>query len=143
MSLAIIDFNGTLYDPFKDQLMPGAKDLLESLRKKGIAMVLVSKQMLEGGEDLGRLGIEEYFSEVAWVDQKTRAHFREIMERHGAKPEDTYVIGDYLASEIRAGVEAGAFTIHYKGGHRSALEENSIKPDAVIDNLIDALQYIE
>ena len=142
MSLAIIDFNGTLYDPFRSGLMPGAKELLEALKKKGVPVVVVSKQELEGSGRLRQLEIDEYINEALFVDQKTGEHFREIMERHDAKPEEAYVIGDYLASEIRAGVEAGAFTIHYKGGHRSGLVEDSIKPDAAVENLADALQYI-
>src|SRR3989344_3022903 len=142
MSLAIIDFNGTLYDPFRPGLMPGAKELLEALKMKGVPVVVVSKQELDGSGRLKQLGIDEYINEAIFVDQKTGEHFREIMERHGAKPEETYVIGDYLAFEIRAGVEAGAFTIHYKGGHRSGVAEDSITPNATIDDLSDALQYI-
>ena len=120
MKLTIIDFNGTLYDPFKAALMPGARELLEALKKKGIPVVVVSKQELDGSGRLEQLGIDEYIDEAIFVDQKTGEHFAEIMERHHTRPEETYVIGDYLASEIRAGVEAGAFTIHYKGGHRSS-----------------------
>jgi|SRR3989344_8401197 len=142
MSLVIIDFNGTVFDPFRDRLMLGAKELLDGLKKREVPIVVVSKQELSSGETLDRLGIANYFSEVAWVEQKTGEQFREIMVRHGAKPEETYVIGDYLASEIRAGVEAGAFTIHYKGGHRSSLEESSIQPNTAVDSLADALKYI-
>ena len=142
MTLLIIDFNGTIYDPESAGLMPGAKELLEGLKAKNIPMMLVSKQVF-GREGLpAQLGIADYFSEILFVDQKTGKHFLEIMERHGAKPENTYVIGDYLPSEIRAGNEAGAFTIHFKYGHHTDFAEDSITPNAVVGNLADALQYI-
>lgn len=142
MSLVIIDFNGTLYDPSRTGLMPGAKELLAGLKEKGIPAVIVSKQELDGSGRLKQLGIDEYIDEAIFVDQKTGKHFREIMARHKAGPEETYVIGDYLASEIRAGIEAGAFTIHYKGGHRSSFAEDSIKPNMSVDTLTEALHYI-
>src|SRR3989344_6957141 len=137
MTLVIIDFNGTVYDPEHDCLMPGAKELLDGLKAKGIKMVLVSKQGL-GREGLpAQLGIAEYFAEILFVEQKTRPLFLEIMHRYGAKPEETYVIGDYPRSEIRAGNEAGAFTIHFIGGRYPSTEysEELEKPDAQIERL--------
>src|SRR3990167_11325574 len=137
MSLAIIDFNGTVYDPEHDCLMPGEKELLEGLKTEGIKMVLVSKQVL-GREGLpAQLGIAKYFAEVLFVEQKTGALFLEIMGQYGAKPENTYVIGDYPPSEIRAGNEAGAFTIHFIGGRYPSTEysEELEKPDVQIELL--------
>ena len=144
MSFVVIDFNGTMYDPESGTLMSGGKELLEKLKKKGATMVLVSKQVL-GREGLpAQLGIAKYFAEILFVEQKTGTLFTEIMNRYGVKPENTYVIGDYPPSEIRAGNEAGAFTMHFIGGRYPSLEyENaSDKPRAQILNLFDALQYI-
>jgi len=144
MSLAIIDFNGTVYDPEHDCLMPGAKELLEGLKAKGIKMVLVSKQVL-GREGLpAQLGIADYFAEILFVEQKTGTLFTEIMNRYGVKPENTYVIGDYPPSEIRAGNGAGAFTIHFIGGRYPSIEyvDDLGKPNVQIECLTDALEYI-
>ncbi|HEY4527118.1 MAG TPA: HAD family hydrolase [Candidatus Paceibacterota bacterium] len=144
MRLAIIDFNGTMCDPGTNALVLGAKELLDGLKSKGVRMVLVSKQVL-GREGLPKqLGIADYFDEILFVEQKTGTLFLEIMNRYEAKPENTYVIGDYPPSEIRAGNEAGAFTMHFIGGRYPSLEyENaSDKPRAQILNLFDALQYI-
>ena len=144
MKLAIIDFNGTMYDPFTGALMPCARELLVGLRQKGVTMVLVSKQVL-GREGLPKqLGIADYFAEILFVEEKTGKQFREIMRKYGVKPQDTYVIGDYQASEIKAGNEAGAFTIHYTGGrYPLASSDEDERADAQIERLPDALQYIE
>ena len=144
MSLAIIDFNGTMYDPESDALMPGVKVLLEWLKAKDIPMVLVSKQVL-GREGLPKqLGIADYFAEILFVDQKTGDQFRKIMDTYGVKPEETFVLGDYPASEIRAGNEAGAFTMHFIGGRYPSMEyeKDSDKPKAQVLNLVDALKYV-
>src|SRR3989344_994539 len=144
MSFVVIDFNGTTYDPESGTLMSGGKELLEKLKKKGATMVLVSKQVL-GREGLpAQLGIAKYFAEVLFVEQKTGALFLEIMGQYGAKPENTYVIGDYPPSEIRAGNEAGAFTIHFIGGRYPSIEyvDDLEKPNVQIERLTDALEYI-
>lgn len=145
MLLAIIDFNGTMYDPETGTLVPGAKELLEGLKQKGVVMALVSKQVL-GREGLPKkLGIADYFAEILFVDQKTGQQFRKIMDTYRAKPQETFVIGDYPASEIRAGNEAGAFTLHFIGGRYPLLEmENDLeKPKVQIETLPEALRYIE
>lgn len=145
MKLVIIDFNGTMYDPYTGALLAGVRELLEGLKQKGVVMVLVSKQVL-GREGLPKqLGIADYFAEILFVDQKTGEQFREIMDTHSAKSEDTFVIGDYPASEIRAGNEAGAFTMHFIGGRYPSMEyeNDSEKPKAQIQALPDALRYIK
>ena|SRR3989338_8913618 len=145
MSFVVIDFNGTMYDPESGTLMSGGKELLEKLKKKGATMVLVSKQVL-GREGLpAQLGIAKYFAEILFVEQKTGTLFTEIMNRYGVKPENTYVIGDYPPSEIRAGNEAGAFTIHFIGGRYPSTEysEELEKPDVQIERLPEALRYIQ
>lgn len=144
MTLVILDFNGTLYDPMASALMPGAKELLEALQKKDIPTVLVSKRVF-GREGLPeQLGIAPYLSETLFVEAKTGELFKQVMERYGAKPEETFVIGDYPASEIHAGNEAGAFTIQFKRGRYSdfQVESESDRPCAVIKELAEALIYI-
>lgn len=144
MTLVIIDFNGTMYDLETGTLMPGAKELLDGLKEKGVTTVLVSKQVL-GREGLpAQLGIADYFAEILFVDEKTGKLFCEIMERYRATAENTYVIGDYPPSEIRAGNEAGAFTIHFKRGRYSDLPTNdeNEKAHVTVEHLQEALAYI-
>ena len=143
--LAIIDFNGTLYDPESDDLMPGARELLDGLKARGVPMVLMSKRVA-GRENLpAELGIADYFAEMAFVEQKTGQHMLEIISRYKSTPERTFIIGDYPRSEIRAGNEAGAFTMHFLGGRYPSMEYESEleRPDVQIETLPDALRYIE
>lgn len=142
MALVILDFNGTIYDPERDGLIDGAKELLDELKRRHIPIVLVSKQALWRGGVLGDLGIADYFADVAFVDQKTGQQFLDIMQKHEATPDQTFVIGDYLPSEIRAGNDAGAFTIHYRKGKLGEFDAASIVPSATVEKLTDALLFI-
>lgn len=143
MSLVIIDFNRTLYDPDTERLMEGAEAFLSGLTQKGATLVLVSKKEGSRETKLAELGIADLFTEALFVEQKTEALFREIIMRYGA--EHNYVLGDYLYQEIRAGKLAGATTIHFKNGYFADLEpeHSSDVPDHVVTVLGGALQYIE
>lgn len=144
MKLAIIDFNRTLYDPDTDNLMPGALELLMALAKRGVRMALLSRDVASRADLLERLGILDFFSETAFVPDKTGAVVRGIMERQEATPEETYVIGDYIYQDIRAGNEAGAYTIQFKQGMLSDREPQTQYdvPRAVIHSLEDAVEIV-
>ena len=121
MTLAIFDFNRTIYDPEKDELIEGARVLLEHLAQSGVCMLLISKRENGRTQTLARLGIEGFFQDVIFTDEKTSQLFSDVISKHNVTPESVYVVGDHLYSEIRAGNRAGARTIHFKHGKFAAL----------------------
>lgn len=144
MTLAIIDFNRTIYDPDTEELVTGAAEFLAALAKREICMVLLSRDVGGRLDILDRLGVKGFFSETVFVADKTAAVMRDVMERYGATPKETFVVGDYLYQDIRAGNQAGAFTIQYKQGPlagRGPQTPDDI-PKAVVKNLIDAAAFI-
>jgi 4-nitrophenyl phosphatase len=63
--------------------------------------------------------------------------FRQAMERMGATPETTAMVGDRLSTDIVGGINAGIMTILLLSGVTSEadLAQSSIKPDLIYDDL--------
>jgi 4-nitrophenyl phosphatase len=63
--------------------------------------------------------------------------FRQAMDRMGAKPETTAMVGDRLTTDIVGGINAGIMTILLLSGVTSEAElaRSSIRPDLVYDDL--------
>lgn len=115
-TLAIIDFNRTIYDPEKRGLLPGAKEVLLSLVKRGVILSLVSRIEPGRADILCDLGLTDIFASTHFVNTKSPQLFTEIIFAHRSDTEHAYVIGDYLHEEIRSGNRAGARTIWLRRG---------------------------
>lgn len=142
MTLMIIDYNRTLYDPEEDCLFQGALELLQALKKKEVTLVLVSRKEEGRSTRLSELGIEDFFSEILFVEEKNEQLFRAIRTRYPGQ--FCYVLGDYLYQEIRAGNQACAATIHFKHGKFAECvpESHEDIPDVVVTQLSEVLQHL-
>ena len=110
-TLAIIDFNRTIYDPETRELLPGAREVLTALLKREIILSLVSRIEPGRTEILESLGFMGVFSSTHFVHEKTPELFTEIINMHKSDSQHTYIVGDYLHEEIRSGNKIGAHTI--------------------------------
>jgi FMN phosphatase YigB (HAD superfamily) len=117
----IFDFNRTLYDPDTDALVPGVLELLAELSALGAELHLVSK--LEAGREdtLESLGLCNFFTTTAFVEDKEHA-IRRIAE---SSTLPMYVVGDHLHNEIRIGNKYGAKTVWFKRGKFMELKPES------------------
>lgn len=142
MTLMIIDYNRTLYDPEKDSLVPGALELLNTLQERALSLILVSRKEEGRSTRLSELGIEHFFSEILFVEEKTEQVFRAIRARYPSQ--FCYVLGDYLYQEIRAGNLACAVTIHFKQGKFAECEPEVLEdiPDVVVTQLSEVVQHL-
>lgn len=108
----IFDLMGTLYDPWQAKLYTGVIELLEKLKKNSWQLFLVSTGSTETRKKtVEALGIAHFFTEMVFVYGKTPEIFSGLVKKHGLNPEETYVVGDMLHSEIEAGKKAGLKTI--------------------------------
>ncbi|MFA7310209.1 MAG: HAD hydrolase-like protein [Candidatus Paceibacterota bacterium] len=146
--LVIIDFNRTIFDPDTRELMEGARHMLGALARKGARLVLVSKNDRPGEpsryETLTRLGVVRLFDEIRFVDAKDKTLFGDLMRSYGAQAGHTYVIGDYLYEEIRAGNQCGAITIRFKRGAFASDEPQmpDDEPTATVTRLMDIPELV-
>lgn len=110
----IFDWKRTLYDPDKKTLMDGAVNLLSSLKKKNISLILIGK----GGEDMysevQRLDVKKFFSKIVFEEgPKDASIYKQYISEN---PKETVFVGDRVQSELAVGNKLGCVTIWLKQG---------------------------
>jgi FMN phosphatase YigB (HAD superfamily) len=143
MQLIIFDFNRTIFDPDTGALMPDTREVLEHFDARQIPMVLVSRN--EGGREdlLTTLDIARYFKEIAFVEDKTPELFLSLIQKSGASPQETWVVGDYLESEILHGNVIGARTVRLKRGKFADLQpRQETEPMHTIEHLRELMGLV-
>lgn len=110
----IFDFNRTLFDPEKSCLFDGVIDVLSHFCNQGFNLILLGK-----GDDARRakvksLNIEQYFSEIHIVEEKSSEQLENIVIK-GKNP-SIYSVGDRVKKEIKLGNEYGFITIWFRNG---------------------------
>jgi putative hydrolase of the HAD superfamily len=123
-------------------LIGGARELLtwahdhfrvikESLQKRKIA----------------HSSIGEYFDEINIVSTKGPEQFAQLISAHDARPNDTWVIGDSIRSDVNPAIHVGANAILYAYSHHSYYwrQEYGVVPEGCfhkVDDLADAVQIL-
>lgn len=120
--IIIFDFNRTLFDPEKQSLIPGVVPTLEALKELGFKMHLISMAAESRSELIKNLGLNQFFHSITLCQNKTLKLFNDIISAEPVTKENSFVIGDRVAKEIRLGNELNLNTIWYKQG-RFAEEE--------------------
>lgn len=131
----IFDWKRTLYDPDTQSLMTGAIDLLSYLQKKKLSLVLIGKGGEEMYQEVDRLKVKEYFSQVVFKEGvKDPSLYQEFMT---TDPQETVFIGDRVRSELSVGNKLKAVTIWLKLGKfaEEGPENESQKPTYTVTTL--------
>lgn len=140
--LAIFDFNRTIYNPDTKSFFPEVSKLLKRLTEKNITLILVSKKELAREKILTQAGLDKFFNEIFFVEQKTVSLFEDLIQKY--QPSETFVIGDYLPAEISIGNKVGAQTIWLRQGKFSFIKPKEKEvPSHTIKHLKEVLPIIE
>ena len=115
MKAIIFDFNRTLYDADNKRLFPEVINILESLKSKYM-LYLIGKGNEERKDLINSLGIEKYFERIIITEEKSINNFKEILNDLNYNPQEVYVIGDRIKSEIKIGNSFNMNTIWLKKG---------------------------
>ncbi|NPA75307.1 MAG: HAD family hydrolase [Euryarchaeota archaeon] len=129
----------------KDTLIPGAKEVIEELKRRGMKIAIVTGRMVPASkvwEELEKFGLAQYVDLVLTrADNYCDGHHRtellkEAMRRLNAKPEETFFVGDYWP-DMQSGREAGIYTIGVLTGHENeeVLKENGA--DVVLSSVAE------
>ncbi len=122
------------------KLLPGAKNILECLRKKDFKLAIASNRPTFFTRAILRhLKILKYFDCVLCADKVKRPKphpdlFREILKRLKMKPNETVYVGD-MVIDVQAGKRAKIKTIAVATGSSTKAELRCAKPFKLIDNL--------
>jgi HAD superfamily hydrolase (TIGR01549 family) len=125
-------------------MIPGAPQVLASLKEAGYRLGLLSNTMFTGQAhiaDLSRFGLDGYFDAMLFSGdvgkwKPTAAPFLQVAEELGVGPETAVYIGDDPASDIVGGRRAGMRTIHFQSSDRFPTP-NGVTPHARIERLVE------
>ena len=126
-------------------LVDGAKTLLDGLVEAGHTLVLLT----QGESEIQRRKITDknlqiYFKELFIVPKKDADSFAEVMRRYDASPEQTWIIGNSLRSEVAAAIKLGTNCILTQVTTGWSYEQDEcVKNDfPTVKELIDCLEII-
>lgn len=114
--IIIFDFMRTLYDPDAEKIVPGALELLQSLRDAGYILVLLSTEIGNKADPIAQAGIAPFFEKIILTRNKTTKDFAKIQTQTPHDPQESYVVGDRVRGEIKIGNICGYQTIWLKKG---------------------------
>lgn len=114
IKLIIFDWKRTLYDPDNKLLIDGALELLKSIKKRNIPIILVGKGGDDMNKEIKRLAVDSYFEKIIFIEgEKDLSIYKPLISK---KTKDTLFIGDRVRSELEAGNKLGAITVWIKQG---------------------------
>lgn len=115
MKAVIFDYNRTIYNPDTDQLMDGAKQVLDQLQKNGVTLFLIAKGDDERKKRIETLGLIPYFKGII-VNQKKSAEDYQDCLSSCEKGTTFFAVGDRIKEEIRHANSCGITTIWFRNG---------------------------
>jgi len=83
-----------------------------SLSRRYQLVVFTKGELLDQENKLHRSGLEEYFSHIETVSNKTETEYRQLCESLGIAPEQTLMVGNSFRSDIAPALTAGAYAVH-------------------------------
>ncbi len=132
-------------------VMDGAFDLLEWINTKDVHTMILSNHMQQNLDaDVERLGIKPYMKHVSGNTERatmTQGLSKQIrleayMEKHGFKPEKTFIIGD-SHEEPELAKRLGILGISIAGGLLSAARLEKYKADHIVQHLSEVRPILE
>lgn len=141
------EINYQLHDDYVEPI-EGAIELLDSLKKQGYRMALVSSKMVSSiNWSLDKYDWHDYFEVVLGFGdyEFSKPHpsgIDEALKQMNASRDQLIYVGDQL-TDIEAGARAGAFTIAYNFDSIANEDILEYKPNRSINNLKVILEILE
>ena len=144
MKYIIFDWKRTLYDPDKRDCINGALEILDYVFNNGTRMILIGKGSKEMYDEVERLNLKKYFSNIFFNEgEKQTALFEKFIINR--KPEETVVIGDRIRSELKIGKSLKMTTIWVRQGEFAGEKPKSAKeePTHTVTSLFELKELLE
>jgi HAD superfamily hydrolase (TIGR01509 family) len=124
-------------------LNPGAKETLESLRRDGIFIGILTRNLRENAFAIAGKHNLQFDAVIGREDGPAKPDsfgVEEICRQFGVKPSETMLVGDYLF-DLLCAKSAGAAAVLLANHHQS--EEFAEHADFCIEKISDILQIID
>ncbi len=94
--------------------LPEVAETLQQLAAlRSYRLVVFTKgELMDQEGKLQRSGLEQYFSHMETVSNKTEKEYRQLCENLGVAPEQTLMVGNSFRSDIAPALAAGAWAVH-------------------------------
>lgn len=94
--------------------LPEVEETLKRLaeQRRYRLVVFTKGELMDQESKLQRSGLEQYFSHMETVSNKTEREYRQLCENLGVAPEQTLMIGNSFRSDIAPALAAGAWAVH-------------------------------
>ena len=127
--------------------LPEVKETLEQLSQlRRYQLVVFTKgELLDQENKLQRSGLEQYFSHMETVSNKTEREYRQLCENLDVAPEQTLMVGNSFRSDIVPALATGAWALHIPYHVTWALERAEEYPHErlhKIEHFSEILNYV-
>ena len=94
--------------------LPEVQEALERLAamRRYRLVVFTKGELMDQEDKLRRSGLEQYFTHMETVSNKTVTEYRQLCENLGVAPEESLMVGNSFRSDIAPALEAGAWAAH-------------------------------
>ena len=94
--------------------LPEVEETLKQLadRRQYRLVVFTKGELMDQESKLQRSGLEQYFSHMETVSNKTEREYRQLCENLDVAPEQTLMVGNSFRSDIAPALAAGAWAVH-------------------------------
>ncbi len=94
--------------------LPEVEDTLQQLaaQRRYRLVVFTKGELMDQEGKLQRSGLEQYFSHMETVSNKTEQEYRQLCENLDVAPEQTLMVGNSFRSDIAPALAAGAWAVH-------------------------------
>ena len=94
--------------------LPEVEETLKQLAdmRRYRLVVFTKGELMDQESKLQRSGLEQYFTHMETVSNKTEREYRQLCENLGVAPEQTIMIGNSFRSDIAPALAAGAWAVH-------------------------------
>ena len=111
--MQLLDLGKQLLE-FPTTPLPEVEETLRQLsQSRRYRLVVFTKgELMDQENKLRRSGLEQYFSHVETVSNKTEREYRQLCENLGVAPEQTVMIGNSFRSDIAPALAVGCYAVH-------------------------------
>ena len=97
------------------EVFNGVRPLLANISTNNRLMLITKGDLFHQQRKIQSSGLEEFFSAVEIVSEKSTEVYQEILDRHQIRPEHFIMIGNSLRSDILPILNLGGYAVHLKG----------------------------
>ena len=125
--------------------LPEVQETLQQLAdlRRYQLVVFTKGELMDQEGKLRRSGLEQYFSHMETVSNKTEKEYRQLCENLDVAPEQTLMVGNSFRSDIAPALAAGAWALHIPYHVVWALEKSEEYPHEKLRKITHFGEVIE